>query len=95
MKSQILEKEISLLSVIAVSLATILAYGIVKNDAVSLFMSLAAILASSIIMLLYWFVRRNILCSTERWSILLSVIAWLGLFYYLLHINGLAIWSYF
>ena len=95
MKSQILEKEISLLSVIAVSLATILAYGIVKNNAFSLFISLSAILASSIVMIIYWFVKRNILSSTERWSILLSVIAWLGLFYYLLHINGLAIWSYF
>ena len=95
MRTHILNKEISLLSVIAVCLATIIVYGIFKNDAVSLFMSLVAILASSMIMLLYWFVKRNILSCNERWSILLSVIAWLGLFYYLLHINGLAIWNYF
>jgi len=95
MKSQILEKEISLLSVIAVSLATILAYGIVKNNAFSLFISLSAILASSIVMIIYWFVKRNILSSTERWSILLSVIVWLGIFYSMIHSKGLAIWCYF
>jgi len=94
MKSQILEKEISLLSVIAVSLATILAYGIVKNNAFSLFISLSAILASSIVMIIYWFVKRNILSSTERWSILLSVIVWLGLFYSMIHSKGLAVWCY-
>ena len=95
MKAHILNKEISLLTVIAVYLATIVVYGIFKNDAFSLFMSLASILASSVIMMIYWFVKRNSLTSTERWSILISVAAWLGLFYYLLDINALAIWNYF
>lgn len=95
MKLQILNNEISLSSVIAICLVTIIVYGIFKNDALSLFISLVAILASSIIMMLYWFAKRNILSSTERWSILISVAAWLGLFYYLLYINALAIWNYF
>lgn len=94
MKPQIINKEISLLSVITVSLATILVYGIIKNDTVSLFISLVAILASAIVMMVYWFVYRNSLTSTKRWSILLSVIVWLGLFYSMIYSKGLAVWCY-
>jgi len=68
---------------------------LVKGDALHFFISLEAIMVASAIMLVYLFIKRNNLSGTERWSILISVAVWLGLFYYLLHINGLAIWSYF
>ena len=92
---QLLNSEISVLSAVAISLATMLVFCLVKGDVLHFFISLEAILAASVIMLIYWFVKRNILSSTERWSILISVAVWLGLFYYLLHIKGLTIWSYF
>ena len=92
---QLLNIEISALSAVAISLATMLVFCSVKGDALYFFISLEALLTASGIMLIYWFVKRNILSSTERWSILISVAVWLGLFYYLLHIKGLAIWSYF
>ena len=92
---QLLHREISVLSAVAIILATMLVFCLVKGDAMHFFISLEAILAASAIMLVYLFIKRNILSSTERWSILTSVAVWLGLFYYLLHIKGLAIWSYF
>ena len=92
---QLLNSEISFLSTMAISLAVMLVFCMVKGDALHFFISLEAILATSAIMLVYLFVKRNSLSSTERWSILISVAVWLGLFHYLLHIKGLAIWSYF
>ena len=83
------------LSAVAISLVTMLVFCLVKGDALHFFISLEAIMAASAIMLVYLFIKRNNLSGTERWSILISVAVWLGLFYYLLHINGLAIWSYF
>jgi len=92
---QLLHREISVLSAVAISLAAMLVFCLVKGDALHFFISLEAIPAASGAMLVYLFIKRNSLSSTERWSILISVAVWLGLFYYLLHINGLAIWSYF
>ena len=92
---QLLNSEISVLSAVAISLATMLVFCMVKGDVLHFFVSLESILAASGIMLIYLFIKRRSLSSTERWSILISVAVWLGLFYYLLHINGLAIWSYF
>jgi len=92
---QLLNIEISALSAVAISLASMLVFCLVKGDALHFFISLEAIMVASAIMLVYLFIKRNNLSGTERWSILISVAVWLGLFYYLLHINGLAIWSYF
>ncbi len=92
---QLLNSEISVLSAVAISLATMLVFCMVKGDSMHFIISLEAILVASGAMLVYLFIKRNNLSGTERWSILISVAVWLGLFYYLLHINGLAIWSYF
>jgi hypothetical protein len=92
---QLLNSEISFLSTIAISLTAMLVFCMVKGDAMHFFVSLVAILAASAVMLIYWFVKRNSLSSTERWSILISVAVWLALFYSMIHSKGLVIWSYF
>jgi len=92
---QLLHREISVLSAVAISLATMLVFCLVKGDVLHFFVSLESILAASGIMLIYLFIKRRSLSSTERWSILISVAVWLALFYSMIHSKGLVIWSYF
>lgn len=91
---QLLNSEISFLCTIAISLAVILVFCMVKGDTLHFFISLEAILAASAIMLVYLFIKYNNRSSTERWIILISVAAWLALFYSMIHSRGLAIWCY-
>ena len=92
---QLLNSEISFLSTVAISLATMLAFCMVKGDAMHFFISLEVILTASAIMLIYWFVKRKSLSINERWSILISVAVWLALFYFMIHSKGLVIWRFF
>jgi len=92
---QLLHREISILSAVAIILATMLVFCLVKGDVLHFFVSLESILAASGIMLIYLFIKRRSLSSTERWSILISVAVWLALFYSMIHSKGLVIWSYF
>ena len=92
---QLLTSQISFLSTIAISLATMLVFCMVKGDVLHFFVSLESILAASGIMLIYLFIKRRSLSSTERWSILISVAVWLALFYFMIHSKGLVIWRFF
>lgn len=54
-----------------------------------------ALLIASVMMVIHLLLAWPRLAVTSRLGILLSIVAWLGLFYGLVHASGLKIFSYF
>lgn len=82
---QAIIRRIPFLTGVALLLAAIIIFSIIKNDSDAVLIALAAILTASLALIIYWFVKRKILSNTEKWGIILSIIVWSALFYSLIH----------
>src|SRR5665647_779550 len=92
---QFLNKDISLLSTVSITLAIILVYCLMKPDATSFFALLFAVLLAVVIMFIYLVVVWGRLAKSDRQAIIFSIIAWLILFYGLVRLNGLTLSALF
>jgi len=70
-------------------------YCLMNPNSLSFFTSLFAVLVASIIMLFYLMIRWVRLTKFYRWTITLSIVTCLILFYGLVHYNGLTIAAIF
>jgi uncharacterized protein YybS (DUF2232 family) len=92
---QLLNKDVSLLSTVSITLSIIVAYCLTQPYSVSFFASLFAVLLAVVIMLIYLAVVWGRLDKSDRQAIIFSIIAWLILFYGLIHLNGLTLSALF
>ena len=66
---------------VSIILATILVFCIIENNTYYLLIAQISILTASIVLMVYWFIRRQVLAKTEKWSIILSILVWLAFCY--------------
>lgn len=88
---QLITMELSFLSNVTITLAIILFICLLNPGTVSLFASLLSLLTASTIILIYLVITWVRLSKVDRWSIVISIVAWLLVAYGLIHANGLTI----
>ena len=90
---QLLNKNLSVQTTVSIVLAVIVIYWIFNRYALEFFAVLFALLVASAGMFLYLVIAWRKLRRSERRSIGLSILAWLLVFYVVVHANGLTIRS--
>lgn len=78
---EILHKEVSFLTSTALLLALFVVFFIVRGGVFYVLLAMLSILIAVLILAVYWFIKRRFLSTSDKWSFLLSIIVWLGLFY--------------
>lgn len=93
---QLLNKDISFLSIVTTILVIIVVICLLYPFSSRSFLTLViSFLFASLIMLIYMIIAWRRLNRVDRWSISLSIIGWMWLFYGVIHAHGLTISSFF
>jgi len=82
------------LTIISLTLVVILVVWIFTRASTWFFAAIYALLIASIGLLIYLVIAWYHLCKVDRWSLALSIIAWLIVLYGIIHANGLTISSW-
>jgi len=93
--NSILKRQISFIETLTIILAIVIMLCLLNPGSVSLFTILISLLVASIIAIGYILTLWNRIDMKARMSGILSILAWLALFYSFIHMNGLTISSYF
>jgi hypothetical protein len=82
-------KKLSPLATVTLILIAITVLCLLNPGIVSFFIFLFTLLAALVLMLLHLLLAWRKITVTQRLSIILSIVAWMGLLYGLVHANGL------
>lgn len=88
-------KKKSPLAILTIIVILLIALSIYKPGITTFLVLLVALLGASAILLLHLLIFWRRLAVTMRLSMVLSILAWIGLFYGLIHANGLNLTGFF
>lgn len=88
-------QRLSPLGTLTIILIVIIVLSVLWPNVLSFLALLITLLLGSILLLLHLVLAWTKLAITRRYSIILSILAWMGLFYGMVHANSLSIASFF